>query len=79
MVSMPIEFECGDDVAAKVALRRGGIDRRTNPQAAVVVMTQCKMGDDRPRRPMGALGLLKKPFYPADVDALIERYRGLRK
>jgi hypothetical protein len=54
-------------------------NRRTNPQAAVVVMTNAKSVDDRRRRPAGTLGLLKKPFYPADVDALIERYRGLRK
>jgi response regulator receiver domain-containing protein len=26
MASMPIELECGDDVAAKVALSRGGVD-----------------------------------------------------
>jgi hypothetical protein len=25
----------------------------------------------------GALGFLKKPFYPADVDAILERYFGL--
>jgi hypothetical protein len=25
-----------------------------------------------------ALGFLKKPFYPADVDAVLEQYFGLR-
>jgi hypothetical protein len=27
----------------------------------------------------GTLALLKKPFYPADVDAVLERYYGLHQ
>ena len=28
-------------------------------------------------RAAGALAFLKKPFYPADIDAMLERFYGL--
>ena len=54
--------------------------KRLRPDTAIVMMTGSKAPTDRAgkRRFAGTLGLLKKPFYPADVDAVIERYLGLR-
>ncbi len=54
--------------------------RRADPAVAVVMITSTDNGilPDRVRR-SGALDLLKKPFYPADVDAVLERYYGLHK
>jgi len=51
--------------------------KRSNPAVAVVMMTSAldKAVADRARA-AGALGFLKKPFYPADVDALLERHFG---
>ena len=53
--------------------------RRANPGVAVVMMTSTldKAIAERARA-AGALGFLKKPFYPADIDALLERYFGLQ-
>ena len=52
--------------------------KRENPDVAVVMMTTArqKTASDR-RRLSSALGFLKMPFYPADVDAVLERYFGL--
>ena len=33
-------------------------------------------GDRRPRAGSGALAFLKKPFYPADIDAVLTRFYG---
>ena len=30
------------------------------------------------RAPAGAAAFLKKPFYPADIDAILHRFFGLR-
>lgn len=52
--------------------------RRENPAVAVVMITST--ADDalaERARKAGALGFLKKPFYPPDVDAVLERYYGL--
>lgn len=52
--------------------------RRANPDVAVVMITSTSDEKivSRAHR-SGAFGFLKKPFYPADVDALLERYYGL--
>ncbi len=49
------------------------------PKVAVVMMTTTldTTVSDRARA-MGALAFLKKPFYPADIDAVLEGYFGLR-
>jgi CheY-like chemotaxis protein len=54
--------------------------RRENPDVAVVMITSTSNNTlaDRARK-SGALGFLKKPFYPADVDAVLERYYGLHR
>lgn len=54
--------------------------KRENPDVAIVMMTSAsqKAASGRRRRLSGALGFLKKPFYPADVDAVLERYFGLQ-
>lgn len=49
------------------------------PDVEVVIMTSA-ISDalaDRARA-AGALAYLKKPFYPSDIDAVLERYYGLR-
>jgi DNA-binding response OmpR family regulator len=52
--------------------------KRESPNAAVVMMSSVlvKGTGSRPHL-SSALGFLKKPFYPADVDAVLERYFGL--
>ncbi len=53
--------------------------KRSNANVAVVIMspTVDRAVADRARS-MGALSFLKKPFYPADVDAVLARHYGLR-
>ena len=54
--------------------------KRQSPQAAIVMMSaSLKRGASGRPHLSGALGFLKKPFYPADVDAVLERYFGLRE
>ena len=52
--------------------------KRARPDVAIVMMTSAlfRGASGRPHL-SGALGFLKKPFYPADVDAVLERYFGL--
>jgi len=52
--------------------------KRESPNVAIVVMTSALVrgASGRPHL-SGALGFLKKPFYPADVDTVLERYFGL--
>jgi DNA-binding response OmpR family regulator len=53
--------------------------KRENPNVAVVMMTSTLDNAIAERAlSAGALAFLKKPFYPADIDAMIERYYGLR-
>ena len=52
--------------------------KREIPNVAVVMMT-AKVDEaiaDRARA-SGALAFLKKPFYPADIDAVLTRFYGL--
>ena len=52
--------------------------KRKTPNVAVVMMTST-LDDaiaDRAHA-AGALAFLKKPFYPADIDRVLERYYGL--
>jgi CheY-like chemotaxis protein len=52
--------------------------KRLNPAVAVVMMTSTLDNAIADRaHAAGALAFLKKPFYPADVDATLERYYGL--
>jgi DNA-binding response OmpR family regulator len=52
--------------------------KRANPHVAIVMMTSTMVRGSSGRPHLsGALGFLKKPFYPADVDAVLERYFGL--
>ncbi len=52
--------------------------KRESPNVAVVMMTSTLDNAIADRaNAAGALAFLKKPFYPADVDALLERYYGL--
>ena len=52
--------------------------KRLNPAMAVVMMTSTLDSAIADRaHAAGALAFLKKPFYPADVDATLERYYGL--
>lgn len=52
--------------------------KRENPQVAVVMITSTVDNAiaDRAHK-AGALAFLKKPFYPADIDKVLERYYGL--
>jgi DNA-binding response OmpR family regulator len=52
--------------------------KRESPNVAIVMMTSAlnRGASGRPHL-SGALGFLKKPFYPTDVDAVLERYFGL--
>ena len=52
--------------------------KRENPKVAVVMMTSTVDNAiaDRAHQ-AGALAFLKKPFYPADIDNVLERYYGL--
>jgi CheY-like chemotaxis protein len=54
--------------------------KRESPSVAVVMMTTAldNTASDSPRL-SGTLALLKKPFFPADVDAVLERYFGLHE
>lgn len=53
--------------------------RREHPELAVVMITSSTEAALADRaQAAGALGFLKKPFYPADIDALLERYFGLQ-
>jgi CheY-like chemotaxis protein len=52
--------------------------KRLNPAVAVVMISSTldtAVGDRA--RAAGALAFLKKPFFPADIDATLERYYGL--
>ena len=52
--------------------------KREIPNVAVVMMTSTLENGVAERvRASGALAFLKKPFYPADIDAMLERYYGL--
>lgn len=52
--------------------------KRDNPDVSVVIMTSTLDNAIAERaRAAGALAFLKKPFYPADIDAVLERYFGL--
>lgn len=53
--------------------------KHTRPDVAVVMMSSA-LGRGAAGRPYlsEALAFLKKPFYPADVDDVLERYFGLR-
>ncbi len=52
--------------------------RREMPNVAVVMMTSTLDNAIADRaHAAGALGFLKKPFYPADINAILERYYGL--
>ncbi len=52
--------------------------KRESPQVAVVMMTSTVDNAIADRaHAAGALAFLKKPFYPADIDATLERYYGL--
>ena len=54
--------------------------KRERPDIAIVMMTSSlKRGASGRPHLSGALGFLKKPFYPADVDAILERYFGLQR
>ncbi len=52
--------------------------KRESPNVAIVMMTPAlrRGASGRPHL-SGALAFLKKPFYPADVDAVLRRYFGL--
>jgi CheY-like chemotaxis protein len=52
--------------------------KRATPTVAVVMMTSTLDNAIADRaHAAGALAFLKKPFYPADIDATLERYYGL--
>jgi DNA-binding response OmpR family regulator len=51
--------------------------KREISDLAIVVMATPQEGADAARKLSGTLALLKKPFYPADVDAVLKRYYGL--
>jgi DNA-binding NtrC family response regulator len=54
--------------------------KRESPNAALVMMTSAPaIATSGRARSSGALGFLKKPFYPEDVDALLKRYFGLHE
>lgn len=52
--------------------------KRETPRVAVVMMTSA-VDDDvaEQARVSGAAAFLKKPFYPKDIDTILERYYGL--
>ena len=54
--------------------------KREHPNMAIVMMTTAldNAGPDSPRL-SGALAFLRKPFFPADVDAVLERHFGLHE
>jgi CheY-like chemotaxis protein len=52
--------------------------RRETPKVAVVMMTSTLDNAIADRAyAAGALAFLKKPFYPADIDRVLQRYFGL--
>jgi len=52
--------------------------KRENPTVAVVMMTSTIDNAIADRaHASGALAFLKKPFYPADIDIMLQRYYGL--
>jgi CheY-like chemotaxis protein len=52
--------------------------KRENPQVAVVMMTSTVDNAVVTRaHAAGALAFLKKPFFPSNIDAVLERYYGL--
>jgi DNA-binding NtrC family response regulator len=52
--------------------------KRIAPQVSVVMMTSTLDNAIAARaRAAGALAFLKKPFYPADIDTVLERHYGL--
>jgi CheY-like chemotaxis protein len=52
--------------------------KRIAPQVSVVMMTSTfDQALAERARVAGALAFLKKPFYPADIDAVLERHYGL--
>jgi CheY-like chemotaxis protein len=52
--------------------------KQDNPNVAVVMMTSTLDNGIADRaHAAGALAFLKKPFYPADINATLERYYGL--
>jgi CheY-like chemotaxis protein len=51
--------------------------KREISDLAIVVMATPQEGAEVGRNLAGTLALLKKPFYPADVDAVLKRYYGL--
>jgi DNA-binding NtrC family response regulator len=54
--------------------------KRESPNAALVMMTSAPAVATSGRaRSSGALAFLKKPFYLADVDAVLRRYYGLHE
>ncbi|WP_168192876.1 response regulator [Undibacter mobilis] len=51
--------------------------KREVPQVAVVMMTATVDTEVADRAAaLGALGFLRKPFYPADIDRLLDRFYG---
>jgi DNA-binding response OmpR family regulator len=51
--------------------------RRHKEEVAVVLMTQLECRARRARACGRRLRVFEKPFYPADIDAILERYFGL--
>jgi CheY-like chemotaxis protein len=52
--------------------------KRESPNVAVVMMTSLLDDTIADRaHAAGVLAFLKKPFYPADIDNVLERYYGL--
>jgi DNA-binding NtrC family response regulator len=53
--------------------------KRHSPELEVVIMTSnASLPVVEQARRAGAAGFLKKPFYPADIDAILQRIFGLR-
>jgi CheY-like chemotaxis protein len=53
--------------------------KRDHPGIGVVMITSALDDDVAARaRAAGAVGFLKKPFYPADIDEMLARHYGLR-
>jgi FixJ family two-component response regulator len=52
--------------------------KRNNSKVAVVMMTSTLDNAIADRaHAAGALAFLQKPFYPSDIDTVLERYYGL--
>ncbi len=53
--------------------------KRVAPRVAVVMMTSTiDEGVAKRAVGLGAIAFLKKPFYPADIDAVLDRHFGLK-